>query len=563
MKKLILSIFASVMMCSTSFAVQPELTDLPFAYGGQLKNSTFEGAWTNYSNSEPADNSWHSFGSATNAGGLTTVAISTAQSGASSDVRPGSTGTQSGMTRSRSVIIATANGNLTTGRIHAGSTTAANLTGNYNRTVRNDENFATPFTSKPDSISVWVKLTTNNDNNHARMSVLLHDGSTDCQDAPSREADRNSIAGFAEARFNRVGGWKRLSVPFQYDQYTSFSNFSNSSGSQTYTITPKDPEYILVTFSTNERAGSGTTSDVLLIDDILMIYNPILAVNNTSEKSRFLAGEEIKISYTITGTMSPYNLNAEANVVRLELSDETGSFDNAIVLDEVTTDENGVFTVNLPEAMEVGNGYKLRVVTTNYPMISEEISIEIFIPVDKTLLEAALEAASLLDEDGYTTDSWAVLASAIENGEAVLANENATQEEVDAAVTAIETAIESLDTIVVVDKTNLVTALAIAETYSEDGYTADSWAVLASAVENGEAVLANENATQEEVDAAVTAIETAIENLVVVNSANDTTANPAEVTHCFSVIGVQINCDTKGIVIKKYADGEVKKEFVK
>lgn len=70
--------------------------------------------------------------------------------------------------------------------------------------------------------------------------------------------------------------------------------------------------------------------------------------------------------------MSVSNIDAPANTVYAELSDNTGSFDNATIVSEaITTDESGVLQVKLPNKMISGSNYRIRVVTTNYPMSSE------------------------------------------------------------------------------------------------------------------------------------------------------------------------------------------------
>ena len=63
---------------------------------------------------------------------------------------------------------------------------------------------------------------------------------------------------------------------------------------------------------------------------------------------------------------------------------------------------------------------------------------------DFTALDAKIKEADNLDTSKYTDDSVAALKSAIESGKTVLNNENATQEQVDNALTAIENAIKNL-----------------------------------------------------------------------------------------------------------------------
>lgn len=61
----------------------------------------------------------------------------------------------------------------------------------------------------------------------------------------------------------------------------------------------------------------------------------------------------------------------------------------------------------------------------------------------------------------------------------------------------------------------LATAIEKAKEYTSDGYTEDSFAALSSAVDDAEKVLGNKDATQDEVNAAAQAVESAIGNLTV------------------------------------------------
>ena len=63
---------------------------------------------------------------------------------------------------------------------------------------------------------------------------------------------------------------------------------------------------------------------------------------------------------------------------------------------------------------------------------------------DFTALDAKIKEADNLDTSKYTDDSVTALKSAIDSGKTVLNNENATQEQVDSALTAIENAIKNL-----------------------------------------------------------------------------------------------------------------------
>jgi hypothetical protein len=138
------------------------------------------------------------------------------------------------------------------------------------------------------------------------------------------------------------------------------------------------------------------------------------------------------------------------------------------------------------------------------------------VPVEKEALAEETAAAEALVEGDYTAASWTSFAAALANAKAVIADENATQEAVDAALAALATAKAGLETAPPpVDKEALAELTGAAEALNEAYYTADSWASFATALASAKAVLADGNATQFAVDAAVVALTTAKEALVI------------------------------------------------
>ena len=95
----------------------------------------------------------------------------------------------------------------------------------------------------------------------------------------------------------------------------------------------------------------------------------------------------------------------------------------------------------------------------------------------------------------------------------VLKDDKATQDAVNAQVTAIEKAISALEKEekpIVVDKAELKKALDKAKAIQADGYTSASYAKLQEAIKAAEKVYADDKAIQDAVNAQVTAIEKAI-----------------------------------------------------
>ena len=72
-------------------------------------------------------------------------------------------------------------------------------------------------------------------------------------------------------------------------------------------------------------------------------------------------------------------------------------------------------------------------------------ALEVYVePVDKSQLEKAIEKADALEEEDYSTKSWAAMEAALKVAEKVYADEDATQEEVDDATDALLKAIKAL-----------------------------------------------------------------------------------------------------------------------
>jgi len=131
--------------------------------------------------------------------------------------------------------------------------------------------------------------------------------------------------------------------------------------------------------------------------------------------------------------------------------------------------------------------------------------------VDLSALQATVEQAEDINDELYTPSSWAGVVAAIEAAEVVLADADATQGEVDAAIAAINAAVEEL--IERADKTELQAAIDSTADLRKSMYSLKTWKVLEAALENAEAIMADLDVLQPDVNAAVIDIEAAIEGL--------------------------------------------------
>ncbi len=394
-------------------------TGLYAQYGPQFENRDFE-QWTTrdeQSVSEPVH--WHSGGTAT--GSFSSFVSSQIEQ--STHPRPGSSGTKSVKLYPESVWGVTANGNLTNGRMNAGSMSATGAE-NYNYTQRSQSAFNTPINQLPDSLTVWVCFRSSSTSSRAQVKAVVHGDADYRLIANGTESPSDKHVATAALSFYRTapnGGsynWRRLSIPFQ------------NTGPCT------DVRYILMTATTNETPGSGSTSDDLFVDDILLVYNPTLSMGQLASSS-YAPGDAITIPFTLTGTMSPDNFNASANKVIAQLSDANGSFSNPTELGRLTTNTSGSIAAQIPNVPN-GTNYQVRVVSTNYPMTGTNIQVISIMPSTYNITVSANPSqggtvtgggtynngqsctVSATANTGYTFTNWT------ENGSVVSSNANYT-----------------------------------------------------------------------------------------------------------------------------------------
>lgn len=254
-----------------------------------IPNGGFE-AWHKSSGSYQEPNAWHSFESAT--GNLASSAghhIEKSDKGRNESTCAriyAKTVTFLG------IPVAVANGTMTTGRMNAGSTSADNPANNayidMSQTDKdgNGDPFYVSLTSRPDSLVMYLQYNQGKSNSdyHATVSAVITDG-TYYQD-PEDKTYTNIVA---KAKNNEIaatnGNWERIAIPFVYEDNNA------------------KPKAILVTISTNAKAGTGNDGDEVLVDDITLVYNSKLSSLNVSgfEPDKF----EYEVDELNTETLNP------------------------------------------------------------------------------------------------------------------------------------------------------------------------------------------------------------------------------------------------------------------
>ena len=161
-----------------------------------------------------------------------------------------------------------ANGTVTTGRLNAGSIKAddpanhSEVDMTKTETDRNEDPYYQVLEARPDSIAFWVKFSTGKAGTHANMSAYITDGTY--YQAPEDKTYNNKVGWAEYPSIAACSEWTRISVPF------------------TYAETNLEPKAIMLTFSTCATPGGGKGDEVLLVDDVELIYKSSAEETGTS-----------------------------------------------------------------------------------------------------------------------------------------------------------------------------------------------------------------------------------------------------------------------------------------
>ena len=131
----------------------------------------------------------------------------------------------------------------------------------------------------------------------------------------------------------------------------------------------------------------------------------------------------------------------------------------------------------------------------------------------KAELRKVVNLAANYEKEYYTTASWNDFETALTNAQMILDKADASSTEIDDAASALKTAIDSLVEIGDVVKTELERVIAEVQSIDTTKYTDKTVDVLKTALVNAISINGNENATQEEVNASITALTNAIDEL--------------------------------------------------
>ena len=163
----------------------------------------------------------------------------------------------------------------------------------------------------------------------------------------------------------------------------------------------------------------------------------------------------------------------------------------------------------------------LEALNSAYEALEEKTEPEPGDEVDKDKLQTAVDGYKDTEQGSYTDESWEVFQNALQAAQTVLADPDASQEEVDGALIALNSAYAALEETKEpepepgdeADKTKLQLVVDGFQSMEQGSYTDASWEAFQNALNNAKDVLADKEASQEEVDAALSALNAAFADL--------------------------------------------------
>ena len=186
---------------------------------------------------------------------------------------------------------------------------------------------------------------------------------------------------------------------------------------------------------------------------------------------------------------------------------------------EALTNAKEVYTKTNATQEEVDNAFD---------RLADAMHMLEFVKGDKNALQKQVDQINGLDESKYIESSWSDMLPALDKANAVLADENAMQDEVDEVYTELVKAF--LDLRLKPNKDLLNDLINKANGLSAANYSAESWAVVADALNGAKAVLEDPEASQEQVDNAKDVLAKAMAGLEEVKTSNPVKAGDTTVS---------------------------------
>ena len=254
------------------------------------------------------------------------------------------------------------------------------------------------------------------------------------------------------------GNWYSGSI-YEFEVYAPISTTVKPSRDALVALDPSSSGAI----SAKRAIGPSTSDQVSVEFDMYTSLDPAetnTAVGLGSTDSNYTAYGQVPIIVRMyQGTLGAYNGAAggyvqsdvrftqnEAYHIRIEVDLSEGTYTAYATGpdgEEKVFAENYTYRAAAPS--EIGKIYLFNNERPAGSYWLEDITLsDVEETVDKTALSEVIDAAKAIEEEGYTANSWSALQDTLAAAETIMADEDATQEQVDQAASALQSAMDAL-----------------------------------------------------------------------------------------------------------------------
>lgn len=375
---------------------------------------------------------------------------------------------------------------------------------------------------------------------HVYTRTYMMDGATP-QITSGVESSANSSDGILYLTANSASGSKYYNLNTTFD--TSFAAVKEQSKRKTVTdVQITDMSYRMITYYVEDKQ---------VIDDFT-VYKAAQNANRTALHEAVLKGEklsqgnfELSVWNTFKNSLDQADkvLNnsgatqAEIDQAFQELDIATKGLEKKpgnkeklqkavseaekFIQNDYLADTWTAFAAALEEAKKVlGDQNAEQTIIDDAWSKLQKTQSELVKRINKTALQKKVDQLKKLKESDYTTESWSALSAALTEAEAVLVDQAADQEMVDACVVHLENAVASLELEAAdqetVDKSKLQKMVIQYILLEETEYTPESWADFKLVLDQAEDLINDAEATQEIVDQTLHDLEEAYKALIAI-----------------------------------------------
>ena len=266
----------------------------------------------------------------------------------------------------------------------------------------------------------------------------------------------------------------------------------------TLTLEEQEAETLVATINPSETTDDKTLTWKSSNPEVATVDNngKVTAVKDgtTTITVTTVNGKEATCTVTVTKKPVPIE-SVSLNKTTLTLEEQEAETLVATINPSDTTDDKTLtWKSSNPEVATVDQEGKVTAIKEGSATITvttvngKEATCTVTV-LNATALEDAIDRAEAIDGSTYTADSYSALQTAIANGKAVLESATATQDDIDLAVEAIETAIDNLVEKASQDLLATLTAKLEECKAMEGNYTSEEFAELKAIIAEVEALL--------------------------------------------------------------------------